>query len=207
VYPAFESKIVSAEDKRLVKKRRSRPHITHMNGDLPSTNDLPSLLGKAMLIAAWIVGLALLVLFFSNLLEHQRNPNPNPALEINAAGLPQVVLQQNRMGHYVARGSINGKAVTFLLDTGATSVALPLQLARRLDLPMRPGGISKTANGLVQTWSTRLDNVDLGGLSATNVRAAVMPNMPGDEVLLGMSYLKRFEMIQRGDTLTLRVYR
>jgi aspartyl protease family protein len=94
-----------------------------------------------------------------------------------------------------------------LLDTGATSVALPLQLARRLDLPMRPGGISKTANGLVQTWSTRLDNVDLGGLSATNVRAAVMPNMPGDEVLLGMSYLKRFEMIQRGDTLTLRVYR
>jgi len=175
-----------------------------MNADLPSTDDLPSRFGKAMLIAAWIVGLALLVLFFNNLLEHQHNPNPDPALEINAAGLPQVVLQRNRMGHYVARGSINGVPVTFLLDTGATSVALPMELARRLELPMRPGGMSKTANGLVRTWSTRLASVSLGGLGARNVRAVVMPNMPGDEVLLGMSYLKRFEMIQRGNTLTLR---
>jgi aspartyl protease family protein len=176
-----------------------------MNGDLPTTDDLPSRFGKALLIAAWIVGLALLVLFFSNLLERHRNPNPDPSLEISAAGLPQVVLQRNRMGHYVARGSINGATVTFLLDTGATSVALPLELAQRLALPMRAGGMSKTANGLVQTWSTRLDSVSLGGLTARNVRAVVMPNMPGDEVLLGMNYLKRFEMIQRGNTLTLRV--
>jgi aspartyl protease family protein len=181
------------------------PHIGAMNGDLPSTDDLPSRFGKAMLIAAWVVGLALLVLFFSNLLEHQRNPNRDLALEVGAAGLPQVVLQRNRMGHYVAAGSINGVPVTFLLDTGATSVALPMDLARRLQLTMRPGGVSKTANGLVQTWSTRLSTVSLGGLTARNVHAVVMPNMPGDEVLLGMSYLRRFEMIQRGDTMTLRV--
>jgi aspartyl protease family protein len=56
----------------------------------------------------------------------------------------------------------------------------------------------------VRTWSTRLDSVDIAGLAALDVRAVVMPNMPGDEVLLGMSYLKRFELIQRGDTLTLR---
>jgi len=114
-------------------------------------------------------------------------------------------LQRNRMGHYVARGSINGEPVTFLLDTGATSVALPMKLARRLELPMRLGGMSKTANGLAQTWSTRLDSVSLGGLAARNVRAVVLPNMPGDEVLLGMNYLKRYEMIQRGNRLTLRV--
>lgn len=185
--------------------RRSSPNIRRMNRDLPSTDDLPSRFGKAMLVAAWIVGLALLVLFFDNLLESQHNPNRDPALEINAAGLPQVVLQRNRMGHYVARGSINGAPVTFLLDTGATSVALPLDLARRLQLPLRPGGMSTTANGLVQTWSTRLASVNLGGLTARNVRAVVMPNMPGGEVLLGMNYLKRFEMIQRGQTLTLRV--
>jgi aspartyl protease family protein len=80
-----------------------------------------------------------------------------------------------------------------------------MDLARRLKLTMRPGGVSKTANGLVQTWSTRLSTVSLGGLTARNVHAVVMPNMPGDEVLLGMSYLRRFEMIQRGDTMTLRV--
>jgi aspartyl protease family protein len=94
--------------------------------------------------------------------------------------------------------------VTFLVDTGATAVALPVALAERLELPLLPGGMSKTANGLVRTWTTRLDSVDVAGLTARNVRAVVMPNMPGDEVLLGMNYLKRFELIQRGNTLTLR---
>jgi aspartyl protease family protein len=123
---------------------------------------------------------------------------------VDAAGVPSVVLQRNRMGHYVAGGRINGESVTFLVDTGATAVALPVALAERLELPLLPGGMSKTANGLVRTWTTRLDSVDVAGLTARNVRAVVMPNMPGDEVLLGMNYLKRFELIQRGDTLTLR---
>ena len=175
-----------------------------MTEPIPRTDDMPSRLGKAMLIAAWVVGLALLVLFFQDHLERQHNPNPDPALTLDAGGRQSVVLQQNRMGHYVTGGSINGAPVTFLLDTGATAVALPLDLARRLELPLLPGGLSKTANGVVQTWSTRLDSVAVAGLTAHNVRAVVMPNMPGDEVLLGMNYLKRFELIQRGDTLTLR---
>ncbi|KAA6185406.1 TIGR02281 family clan AA aspartic protease [Thiohalocapsa marina] len=176
-----------------------------MSGDLPSSDDLPSRFGKAMLLGAWVAGLALLVLLFGNLIEHRNNPNRDPALVFGADGLPQVMLLRNRMGHYVADGLINGERVTFMVDTGATAVALPMDLARRLQLPLRPGGMSKTANGLVQTWSTRLDSVSVGGLTARNVRAVVMPNMPGDEVLLGMSYLRRFEMIQRGGTLTLRV--
>ena len=64
--------------------------------------------------------------------------------------------------------------------------------------------MSQTANGNVRTWKTRLNSVDLGGLTLHGVPASVLPNMPGDEVLLGMSYLKRFELLQRGDTLTLR---
>jgi aspartyl protease family protein len=64
--------------------------------------------------------------------------------------------------------------------------------------------MSKTANGMVRTWTTRLDTVDLGGLVAHNVRATVLPNMPGDDVLLGMSYLRHLELIQRGGVLTLR---
>jgi aspartyl protease family protein len=175
-----------------------------MANDFPTTRDMPSRLGKAMLIAAWVVGLALLVLFFQDHLDRDRNPNRDPDLLVDHAGVPSVVLARNRMGHYVATGSINGAPVTFLLDTGATTVALPLDLARRLELPLLPGGMSKTANGTVRTWSTRLDSVSIAGLSVRNVRAVVMPNMPGDEVLLGMSYLKRFDLLQRGDTLTLR---
>lgn len=175
-----------------------------MPSNFPSTRDMPSRLGKAMLLAAWVVGLALLVLFFQDFLERRHNPNRSPELQVDAVGIPSVMLRRNRMGHYVTAGHINGESVTFLLDTGATTVALPMALAQRLDLPLKPGVSTMTANGVVRTWSTRLDTVDVAGLVARNVRAVVMPNMPGDDALLGMSYLKRFELIQRGDTLTLR---
>jgi len=160
-----------------------------------------------MLVAAWVVGIVLLVTLFNGIIERQTNPNPDPVAMAGQAGVPQVVLRRNRAGHFVAGGRINGEPVVFLVDTGATDVALPIGVARRLGLPLRPGGLSQTANGTVQTWSTRLDSVDLGGLVARGVRASVLPNMPGDEILLGMSYLKHLEMIQRGDTLTLRPHR
>ena len=134
-------------------------------------------------------------------LRAQRTPKP---LALDGQGRPGVVLQRNRAGHYVGNGRINGEPVLFLVDTGATEVALPLALARRLDLPLRPGGMSKTANGNVRVWSTRLDSVDLGGMRLSRVRATVLPNMHGEQVLLGMSYLKHFELLQRGNTLTLR---
>lgn len=175
-----------------------------MNQDLPRADDVPSRMGRVMLFAAWVLALAILVLFFQRLISDQENPNRDVEVAVDAQGRTGVALQRNRAGHYVASGRINGEPVVFLVDTGATDVALPLDLARRLDLPLRAGGMSRTANGNVRTWSTRLDSVSLGGLTARGVRASVLPNMPGDEVLLGMSYLKRFELIQRGNTLTLR---
>lgn len=175
-----------------------------MNQDPPRADDLPSRIGKAMLFAAWVVGLAILVLLFQRLINDQENPNREIELALDAAGRPQVVLERNRAGHYVANGKINGEMVVFLVDTGATDVALPMELARRLDLPLGAPRMSKTANGNVRSWGTRLASVDLGGLEARGVRASVLPNMPGEEVLLGMSYLKRFELLQRDGTLTLR---
>lgn len=175
--------------------------------DPPGPNDFPSRLGKIMLLGAWVVGLVIVVLLFQDFIDDARNPNRNLQTEPGPDGGLQVVLQRNRAGHYVADGIINGHPVVFLLDTGATQVALPLSLARRLDLPLRPGGIGRTANGDVETWSTRLDNVSLGGLRAQGVAATVLPGMEGEEALLGMSYLKRFELVQKGDTLTLRPQR
>lgn len=172
--------------------------------DPPPGDDLPSRLGKLMLLGAWGVGLLIVVLFFHGLMDGAHNPNRSPEGESGQDGIHQVVLQRNRAGHYVATGTINGQSVVFLLDTGATQVALSLNLAQKLGLSLRPGGIGRTANGDVQTWSARLDEVSLGGLSARRVAATVLPGMEGSEVLLGMSYLKRFELIQRGDTLTLR---
>ncbi|MBK1709022.1 retropepsin-like aspartic protease family protein [Marichromatium gracile] len=164
--------------------------------------ELPRRIGRAMLLAAWVVALGLLAWLFDDLLDRDRAP----PLRVFVApdGVPSVVLERNRAGHYVADGRIDGEPVRFLVDTGATDVALPLALARRLGLELRPGGISRTANGEVRVWRTRLARVELGGLIAHDVRAAVLPNMPGDEVLLGMSFLERLELVQRGETLTLR---
>lgn len=164
----------------------------------------PRRIGRGMIYAAWILALGLLTLFFNDFLDRQHNPNRDLQAAVAEGARTEVVLKRNRAGHYVAPGTINGQPVVFLLDTGATDVAVPDTLARRLGLEYGPGSVSRTANGNIQTWSTRLDSVDLGGITLYDIRASILPNMPGNEVLLGMSYLKRLELVQRGDTLLLR---
>ncbi len=163
-------------------------------------------IGKWMVYVAWILLVALLTLLFSKLLDHQNNPNQNPESRPSVEGLPEVLLKRNRMGHYVASGRINGTPVTFLLDTGATDVALSEKLAKRLLLERGVAVTSRTANGTVISWRTRLNEVALGDIRLYDVRATVLPSMLDDEVLLGMSFLKKLEMIQRGDQLVLRQY-
>ncbi|MGD8796260.1 MAG: retroviral-like aspartic protease family protein, partial [Thiohalophilus sp.] len=92
-------------------------------------------MGKSMVFAMWIVMLALLTLFFDKYLGDQQNPNQQVIQRETADGAREVVLERNRYGHYVANGRINGQEVTFLLDTGATDIAIPQSVARRLNLP------------------------------------------------------------------------
>jgi aspartyl protease family protein len=160
-------------------------------------------LGRAMVVGAWVIGLALMVALFQGVLDRQRNPNPDPASSI-AGGAAEVVLLQNRAGHYVASGRLNGRPVTFLLDTGATEVAVSQALAEDLGLDRGPAVLTQTANGTVTAWRTRLQRVDLGAIRMRDVRAVVLPGLPRDEVLLGMSFLKRLELVQQGQRLTLR---
>lgn len=162
--------------------------------------------GKGMIFAAWILFLVLLTLAFSSLLERQNNPNREPASQIGDNGIQEVALRRNRAGHYVATGSINGFPVTFLLDTGATDVAVSGSVAERLGLKRGAPVVNQTANGQVISWRTRLDEVQLGPIRRRDVRAAILPGMQGSEVLLGMSFLKHLEMVQRDSIMTLRQY-
>lgn len=158
-----------------------------------------------MLIAAWLGGLFLLTLLFQDVLETRNNPNAKPVVQLGEGGRSEVVLERNVQGHYVANGLINGYPVTFLLDTGATDVAMPKALADRLGLQRRRGGISQTANGAVAVWLTVLDEVALGNIRLNRVRASILPSMPADSpVLLGMSFLKQLEFTQRDRHLILR---
>ena len=163
-------------------------------------------MGKAMLILAFVIALGMMTLFFGDVLNDQRNPNQQIMNTMNTDGIPEVVLQRNRYGHYVATGIINGEAVEFMLDTGATDVAIPGGLAKKLNLKPGPEVRVSTANGIVTARMTRLDQVELGAISLNNIKATINPFMDEDEVLLGMSFLKQLEMIQRGETLTLRQY-
>jgi aspartyl protease family protein len=162
-------------------------------------------IGKGMIVGAWVGLLVILTLFFNSYLERVNNPNSNP--ETSAIGsVKEVVLKRNRSGHYVASGLINGKKVTFLLDTGATDVALSDYLATDLELRRGAYVTSQTANGTVTARQTMLSEVSIGDIRLQNVRASILPGLPDDEVLLGMSFLKQLELVQRGNHLLLRQY-
>lgn len=157
-----------------------------------------------MTVLAWLVVLGLLSAFFGGWMEKLDNPNQKVVSALHADGVREVVLQQNRAGHYVANGAINGHRVTFLLDTGATSVSVPASIAGPLGLKRGAPLRANTANGTITTYATRLDEVQLGNISIENVRADINPHMQGTEVLLGMSFLRKLEFTQRGRELTIR---
>ncbi len=130
--------------------------------------------------------------------------NPNADLARNTVEGGEVVLLRGPDGHYRAPGEINGQPVEFMVDTGATVVAIPDSLATRLGLARGLAVRVHTANGDAVAYETRLDGVRLGGALATDVAAHVVPGMTGDEVLLGMSFLSRFEIGMRGKEMRVR---
>ncbi len=161
-------------------------------------------MGMTMQVLAWLVFLVLGVVYFSDVLERQFNPNQSLETRHSPSGAVEVALQRNRFGHYVTSGQINGEPVTFLLDTGATGVAVPVAVARRLGLDPGPAFSTQTANGMSVSYATRLDRVSVGGIELRDVRASITPGLTTDEILLGMSFLKHIEFTQRGDQLILR---
>ncbi len=119
-------------------------------------------------------------------------------------GGTQIVLTATSGGHFVTSGSINGRATQFLVDTGATSVAISADEARRLGINYEQGerGMGSTANGLVTTWRVTLKSLRIQDVEVYGVEAVVLPpGMP--HVLLGNSFLTRFQMKRENDMLTL----
>ncbi|MDD2060101.1 TIGR02281 family clan AA aspartic protease [Pseudomonas sp. GD03860] len=159
--------------------------------------------GRVLLVLAWAAGLFLATRFFGEWEQRQANPNTQISSQ-HGEGFIEVQLAGNGQGHFVADGQINGQAVHFLLDTGATDVAIPERLAGKLDLERGAPVTLSTANGRTQGYRTRLDSLQLGDIQLREVRALVVPGLDGDQVLLGMSALKQLEFTQRGGTLLLR---
>ena len=160
-------------------------------------------LGSGMIVFAWIIVLGMLTLYFGRFLEEQHNPNTD-VISQSHSGTNEVLLLQNRQGHYVATGRINGVPVEFMLDTGATMVSIPEHIARKLGLKRGSDIDVMTANGMISVYATRLNEVALGNISLNNIRAAINPYMDDDSILLGMTFLKELEFTQRDGQLILR---
>jgi aspartyl protease family protein len=121
-----------------------------------------------------------------------------------ASDRQSVTLSADRAGHFVAEGQVNGGPVRFLVDTGATAIALPAADAKRLGIDYRKGrpGMTQTAAGAVPIYVVRLDTVRVGGIELQAVDAIVIEQGLG-VALLGMTFLNRVEMKRDGHTMTL----
>lgn len=158
--------------------------------------------GNTTLIAiGWVLLLGAMFWFFQDWSEREANPNRN----IVASAATEMVLTRSRDGHYYADGEINGRPVRFLLDTGATQIALSPQQANALGLTPGRAVQVQTAAGPATGYATRLARVRLGAIEMLDLGAVVAAGMSDDKVLLGMNFLKRLEIVQRGDQLTLRL--
>lgn len=139
---------------------------------------------------------------FDTLLDHQAHPNRNLAAAPGASG--PVVLEAGSDGHYRAPGTINGHDVRFLVDTGASLVAIPEARARGMNIRRGPRIEVETAAGRARAYLTRLESVVIGGIAQHDVRAAIVPRMGDTDVLLGMSFLRNMDISQRDNKLVLK---
>ena len=121
------------------------------------------------------------------------------------SGAQSATLWPDARGHFVATGAINGIAVRFLVDTGATQVSLSNSEAKRLGINYIAGQktLTSTANGVVPTYKVKLDEVRVGDIVLNNVDGTVHvgDNLP--IVLLGMSFLNRMDMKRDGEKMVL----
>ncbi len=157
-----------------------------------------------MVFAAWIAFLGLVSWLFQGLLERQFNPNQSPESAMLSAGEIEVVLGQNRAGHYVTSGLVNGHRVRFLVDTGATDVALSQKAAKKLGLKSGAPLRLSTANGMVRGYRTIIESISIGNIRQRNIAAVISPGIDDGIILLGMSFLRNIELVQRSGTLILR---
>ena len=163
--------------------------------------------GKTFAIIAWLIVMVMLFLFFDDTIDKQLNPNSQLNSVQGSRGETRTVLIRNKAGHYVGTALVNSQPVDFMLDTGATTVAVAQATAEKLGLPFGRAMQVSTANGITTAYASRIDTLQLGDIVLSNIPASIVPGLnnsgSGTEILLGMSALKQLEFHQQGNQLTL----
>ncbi|MCO7225856.1 TIGR02281 family clan AA aspartic protease [Pleionea sp. CnH1-48] len=116
-----------------------------------------------------------------------------------------VTIAADRQGHFIFRGSINGLPVNFLYDTGASFVAIPESVAKRIKGLVRGASYyTQTANGEALSYQTLLDSVTVGGIELNQIEGSISTGLEGDIILLGSSFLKHLDIEQKEGRLVLK---
>jgi aspartyl protease family protein len=116
-----------------------------------------------------------------------------------------VTLSADSRGHFITMGAVNGISIRFMVDTGATAVALSSSDARRAGVNYLSGirAFTQTANGVVPVYRVKVDSITIGEITLANVDAIVIEGERLPIALLGMTFLNRMEMKRDGGTMTL----
>lgn len=117
----------------------------------------------------------------------------------------RVSIPADELGQYRIRGAIDGRYVDFLIDTGASVVAMSSHAAASLGIDYTRGqhGSVQTAQGNAESYFMILDQVTVAGITAYNVQAAIITGRYPLDILLGMSFLKQVSMQESGGVMTL----
>jgi aspartyl protease family protein len=146
--------------------------------------------------------------YFDRMAGHAAAPAPTPGVRTAApqpaysGGPRSVVIERDARGHFAIEGVIDGRRVDFMVDTGASVIALTERDAARLGYhPAARDWVGKaqTANGTVRTAPVKLDMVEVGGVIVRDVQAIVMPEEALSENLLGLSFLSRLRRFEYRD--------
>lgn len=127
-------------------------------------------------------------------------------IQASASEKAEVIISPNAMNQFLTNGMINGRVVEFLVDTGANTVSMNRQDAKRLGIDYRrlgTPGYSSTANGTIRNWHVLLDKVKVGGIVVSSVDATIRDTDDPIPLLLGMSFLGRIKMEHQENRLRL----
>ncbi len=148
--------------------------------------------GRFMLVIAWLIFFAMLGLFF----HYYKSVEPTAQLSHG-----KLTIRPNKQGHYYINGFVNEQPVKFMVDTGASLVAIPQALAQQLQLKGNFLVKIGTANGRVEGSLTRLKQLSFAGFIFKDVKAVIIPHGEEGIILLGMNILSQFDLTQKAGQL------
>lgn len=162
--------------------------------------------GKFMLYISWVLILLAGYMVFDWYLNYQSGANRAKTMHTASGGV-ELHIPLSRGNKYEVFGQINGHNVKYLVDTGATSIAIPESIANNLELEKGMPIQISTASGATTAYLTKINTLNIGNdIILHNINATINPTMPGDTILLGMGALRQLEFTQTNDVLILKQY-